>query len=97
MQSRSGGFSFHIEKKPIKGGKSCESIHRNSLGSQSRLFWKELVWKNWTSQKAVLSDKLLGSCRYLVVIPGSPVNLIRRPIVKSLMRPNPIIELEINP
>jgi hypothetical protein len=23
----------------------------------------ELVWKIWTSQKAVLSDKLLGSCR----------------------------------
>jgi hypothetical protein len=57
----------------------------------------ELVWKNWTSQKAVLSDKLLGSCRYLIVIPGSPVNLIRRLIVKSLMRPSPIIELEINP
>jgi len=25
--------------------------------------YQELVWKIWTSQKAVLSDKLLGSCR----------------------------------
>ena len=56
----------------------------------------ELVWKIWTSQKAVLNDKLLGSCRYLFAIPGTPVNLIRRPIVKSLMRPRPIIKLKIS-
>jgi hypothetical protein len=56
----------------------------------------ELVWKIWTSQKAVLSDKLLGSRRYLTPLAGSPINHIRRPIVKSLMRPLPIVELEIN-
>jgi hypothetical protein len=57
--------------------------------------FKELVWKIWTSQKAVLSDKLLGSCRYLTPMAGSPVNLIWGPIVKSLVPPPSVIELEI--
>ena len=49
--------------------------------------YKALVWKFWTSQKVVLSDKLLGLRRYLTPLAGSPVNHIRGPIVKPLMPP----------
>ena len=59
-------------------------------------YLSELVWKIWTSQKVVLSDKLLGSRRHLTPLAGSPIHHIRNPIVKSLMRPRPIVELEIN-
>ena len=55
----------------------------------------EVVWKIWTSHRQVLSDKLLGSCRYLVHRTGRPVNLIRGLVVKPLMPPFSIIELEI--
>ena len=50
---------------------------------------------NLDNMEQFLSDKLPGSCRCLGRRAGGPVNLIRNPVVKPLVPPSLIVELEI--